>query len=172
MAKLASRTRIEQDECGCLNALLSDAAGAIPMCSRINAMINEDGMDRSPRVMQDSEVLALGKHRVRWLDTPHLPHGWESGLLFEETTETLLCGDLFTQPGLGTAPSVETNVLGPSEALRRGGLDYFAHGRDLPDQLARLAALKPRTLACMHGHAFAGDGAEKLRELAHALKSI
>ena len=159
----------EQDECGGLNNLLAAAPRSEPVCSQVNAMINSDGMDRPPRALADGEVLVLGRHRLRWLDTPHLPHGWESGLMFEETTATLLCGDLFTQPGTGDEPLVDTDILEPSEALRRGGLDYFAHGRDLPDQLERLAALGPRVLACMHGHAWTGDGAALLRALARAV---
>ena len=158
----------EQDECGALNALLAIAPHSVPLCSSVNAMINGDGMDRPARVLRDGEVLSLGKRRVRWLDTPHLPHGWESGLLFEETTGTLLCGDLFTQPGTADAPVVETDILEPSEALREQ-LDYFAHGAGECAALERLAALSPRVLGCMHGHAFAGDGGALLRELAHRL---
>jgi flavorubredoxin len=159
----------EQDECGSLNALLALAPGASPLCSGINAMINADGMDRAPRVLGDGEVLTLGRHRVRWIDTPHLPHGWESGLLFEETTRTLLCGDLFTQPGTCDEPLVESDILGPSEAMRAGGLDYYAHGKDVPAQLERLAALEPRVMACMHGHTWTGEGSALLRKLARAL---
>jgi flavorubredoxin len=159
----------EQDECGALNSFLEVAPSAVPLCSAINAMVNGDGMDRPPRVMADGELLALGKHRVRWFDTPHVPHGWESGLLFEETEQTLFCGDLFTQPGSCEAPIVESDILGPSEELRRG-LDYFAHGRDLSQQLERLAASGPRVLACMHGHAWRGDGAKLLRTLAQTLR--
>jgi flavorubredoxin len=160
----------EQDECGALDAFLALAPEAAPLCSSINAMINVDGMDRAPRVLQDGEVLAIGRHRIRWIDTPHLPHGWESGLVFEETTRTLLCGDLFTQPGEGDEPLVERDILGPSEALRAQGLDYFSHSRELPRQLERLAALGPRVLACMHGHAWSGDGAALLRELGRTLR--
>jgi flavorubredoxin len=159
----------EQDECGTLNDLLALAPEAAPLCSGINAMINGDGMDRAPRVARDGEVIALGRHRVRWIDTPHLPHGWESGLLFEETTRTLFCGDLFTQGGAGDAPLVETDILGPSEALRTAGLDYFAHGPDVPGQIERLAAMNPRVMACMHGHAWSGDGSKLLRELGRIL---
>jgi flavorubredoxin len=160
----------EQDECGALNELLAIAPDALPLCSSINALVNSDGMDRAPRVAGDGEQIVLGKHRVRWLDTPHLPHGWESGLLFDETTSTLLCGDLLTQPGECKAPLVKSDILGPSEALR-AMLDYFAHGRELPKQFARLAALEPRVLACMHGHAWSGDGAKLLAELAQLLRA-
>jgi len=155
----------EQDECGALDPFLAHAPQARPLCSRINAMINRDGMSREPRAMADGEELSLGRRRVRWFETPHLPHGWESGLLFEQTTATLFCGDLFTQPGTGDQPLVETDILGPSESLR-GQLDYFAHGPAQRALVERLAVTAPRVLACMHGHAWAGDGAALLRELA------
>jgi flavorubredoxin len=161
----------EQDECGALDGFLRLAPKAVPVCSGINAMINGDGMDRAPRAMRDGEVLALGRHRLRWIDTPHLPHGWESGLWFEETTRTLLCGDLLTQPGTCDAPLVEGDILARSEALRAALPDYYAHGPDVPAQIERLAALEPRTLACMHGHAWSGDGTALLRELGAALGS-
>ena len=155
----------EQDECGALDAVLARAPSAVPVCSRINALINRDGMARPPKAMHDQEVLAIGARRLRWYDTPHLPDGWESGLFFEETTRTLLCGDLFTQPGTVDAPLVSSDILGPSEALR-ASLDYFAHGAPQRAQVERLAAASPRVLACMHGHAWEGDGAALLRELA------
>ncbi|HEX4597505.1 MAG TPA: MBL fold metallo-hydrolase [Burkholderiaceae bacterium] len=155
----------EQDECGALDGFLARAPHAVPICSRINVMINRDGISRTPRAMEDGEPLVLGKHRVRWFETPHLPHGWESGLLLEETTGTFFCGDLFSQPGTCDKPLVESDIFGPSEALR-AKLDYFAHGRDQRAQIERLAASSPQVLACMHGHAWAGDGAALLRELA------
>jgi len=158
----------EQDECGSLNAFLAIAPRAVPLCSGVNAMINGDGMDRAPRTARDGEVLSIGKHRVRWIDTPHLPHGWESGLLFEETTRTLLCGDLFTQPGAGDEPLVESDILAPSEAMR-AGLDYYSHGPDSIRKIEVLAACEPRVLACMHGHAWTGDGSALLRGLGRAL---
>lgn len=159
----------EQDEDGALNEFLAAAGRAEPLCGTVNAMINADGMDRSPRVLRDGETLELGKHSVRWLDAPHLPHGWETGYLFEETTKTLLCGDLFTQPGSGEVALTNNDVLGPSEAFRTQTMDYFAHGRDLPAQLERLASTEPTTLACMHGSAWTGDGGRLLRGLAASL---
>jgi flavorubredoxin len=155
----------EQDECGALNALLARAPSAVPVCSRINALVNRDGMSRPPKALQDQEVLSLGARRLRWYETPHVPHGWESGLFFEETTRTLLCGDLFTQPGTGDRPVVREDILGPSEALR-ATFDYFAHGAAQREHVERLALASPRLLACMHGHAWEGDGGALLRELA------
>jgi flavorubredoxin len=158
-------SHFENDECGALNQLLAVAPEAVPLCGRINGLVNGDAFDRPARVLQDGETLTLGRHAVRWIDTPHLPHAWECGYLFEPSTRTLLCGDLFTQPGTGETALTTDDVLGPSEALRRS-LDYYAHGRDTGPLLERLAAERPTTLACMHGSAWTGDGAALLRALA------
>jgi hypothetical protein len=112
--------------------------------------------------------VSLGAKRVRWLDAPHLPHGWDCGYLLEETTGTLLCGDLFTQPGAEHPPVSGGDILGPSEAMRKG-MDYFAHSTATGALLERLAGTAPRTLACMHGSAWEGDAAQLLRELAEVL---
>ena len=114
--------------------------------------------------MTDGAKLELGKHTLRWLDTPHLPHGWDCGLMFDETTRTLFCGDVFTQAGSDTPALTESDILEPSEAMRKG-LDYFAHGRDTQPLFEKLAKTQPTTLACMHGSAWKGDGAAILREL-------
>jgi flavorubredoxin len=158
----------ENDESGALNLLLAAAPHAVPVCGRINAMINADAFDRAPRALADGETLGLGARAVRWIDTPHVPHAWDCGYLFETHTRTLLCGDLFTQPGAGDAALTEGDILEPSEALRTT-LDYYAHARNTRATLERLAAEQPRTLACMHGSAWAGDGAAPLRALADRL---
>jgi flavorubredoxin len=160
----------ESDECGGMNELLAAAPRAEPVTGAVGAMLNGDLADRPTRALADGEALPLGRATVRWLDTPHLPHGWECGYLFEEQSRTLLCGDLFTQPGCGAATPALTagDVLTPSEALR-GSMDYFAHAPASRALLERLAATGPRTLACMHGSAWAGDGAALLRELAGRL---
>ena len=115
--------------------------------------------------------MALGRAVVRWLDAPHLPHGWECGYLFEETTRTLLCGDLFTQPGAEHPPLTEGDILGPSEAMR-AAMDYFAHAAGTRPLLEKLAATRPRTLACMHGSAWSGDGGRLLLDLANAIEPV
>ena len=163
-------SHFEADECGSLNEFLAVAPLASPLCGRIAAMVSvNDVADRAPRALADGELLVLGRHRVRWLDTPHVPHGWECGYLFEETSRTLLCGDLFTQPG-ASHPAVTTgDILGPSEAMR-SGLDYWAHASSTRPTLERLASLQPTTLACMHGSAWTGDGAGLIRELADRLE--
>jgi hypothetical protein len=128
----------------------------------------EDLADRSPRALADGELLSLGKHRLRWFDAPHVPHAWDCGFLVEEATRTFLCGDLFTQGGAGLAPVTESDILGPSEAFRNR-MDYFSHAKGTRVILERLAATEPATLACMHGSAWHGDGAELLRALADSL---
>lgn len=160
----------ESDECGSLNEFLSLAPNAVPLCGRINAMINGDCMDKPPRVLADGEVLPLGRHRVRWFDTPHLPHAWECGYLLEEATGTLFCGDLFTQGGADGAPVTTSDILEPSEAFRKQ-MDYFSHAKNVRDMMGRLAASKPTTLACMHGSAWRGDGSRLLLALADSLDS-
>jgi flavorubredoxin len=158
----------ENDECGSLNHFLAAAPGAVPVCGRINALINGDAFDRPARALEDGEALSLGRRSVRWIDAPHLPHAWECGYLFEPGARTLLCGDLFTQPGTSETALTSGDVLGPSEALR-AALDYYAHSRNTRGLLERLAQEQPATLACMHGSAYGGDGAALLRALADRL---
>jgi flavorubredoxin len=162
-------SHVEADECGSLNEWLAVAPGAVPLCGTVAAMVSvEDLADRSPRALADGELLSLGKHRLRWFDAPHVPHAWDCGFLVEEATRTFLCGDLFTQGGAGLAPVTESDILGPSEAFRNR-MDYFSHAKGTRVILERLAATEPATLACMHGSAWHGDGAELLRALADSL---
>jgi flavorubredoxin len=161
-------SHFESDESGALNPFLAAAPQALPVCGTINAMINADAFDRPPRVLGDGEWLSLGTRAVQWFDTPHLPHAWECGYLFERRTRTLLCGDLFTQGGTDNAPLIESDILGPSEAFR-ASLDYYAHSINTRAMLNRLATTNPTTLACMHGSAWRGDGAALLCALAGAL---
>jgi len=162
-------SHIEADECGSLNEWLEAAPHAVPLCGQVAGLVSvNDIADRIPRVMVDGESLSLGRHRVRWLDTPHLPHGWESGLLTEETTRTLFCGDLFTQAGADLPALTEDDILESSEAFRTQ-MDYFSHTKNASAMLERLAATQPTTLACMHGSAWRGDGAQLLRALADRL---
>jgi glyoxylase-like metal-dependent hydrolase (beta-lactamase superfamily II) len=127
-----------------------------------------DFADRPPRPLDDGERLSLGLRTIRWHDTPHVPHGWDCGLMTEETTRTFFCGDLFTQGGPGTAALTESDILGPSEEFRKP-MDYFAHAPQTIPVLESLARLEPTTLACMHGSAWRGDGAALLRALAGVL---
>lgn len=162
-------SHVEADECGSLNEWLMVAPQSVPLCGTVAAMVSiSDLADRAPRVLADGELLHLGTHAVRWFDTPHVPHAWECGLLSEERTSTLLCGDLFTQGGADLRPLTESDILGPSEAFRHA-MDYFSHTTNARAILERLAATNPATLACMHGSAWRGDGAALLRALADAL---
>jgi flavorubredoxin len=162
-------SHVEADECGSLNDWLAVAPTAEPVCSTIGAMVSvADLADRPPRPLADGEELRLGTKRLRWLDAPHLPHNWECGYLFEATTKTLLCGDLFTHSGADLPPLTESEVLSPSEAARQamGGVAIEASSRRL---LEKLAATEPTTLALMHGSSFRGEGGRLLRGLADAL---
>jgi flavorubredoxin len=162
-------SHVEADECGSLNEWLAAAPHSLPLCGSVAAVVSiEDLADRPPRVLADGEDVSLGTHRVRWLDAPHLPHAWECGFLVEERTATLLCGDLFTQPGSGLSPLTESDILGPSEEFRHE-MDYFSHTKNARAMFEKLAETKPTTLACMHGSAWQGDGARLLRELADAV---
>lgn len=159
----------EADECGSMNQWLALAPEAVPLSGRIAAMVSvADMADRAPRALADGEQLVLGRHTVQWIDTPHVPHGWDAGLLMDLTTNTLFNGDLFTQPGRGEQALTDGDILGPSEAFRQP-MDYFAHAPQTAATLARLAALRPGTLACMHGSAWRGDGGMLLRHLGEAL---
>jgi flavorubredoxin len=170
--RYVSFSHVEADECGSLNQWLAAAPQAVPLCSAVAALVSvNDLADRPARVLKDGETLKLGEHTLRWFDTPHLPHGWESGLLMEERTRTLFCGDLFTQGGTGNPPLTESDILGPSEAFRRP-MDYFSHAPDTQARIEKLAQSQPTTLACMHGSAWKGDGAALLRELARVVRPV
>ncbi len=162
-------SHFEADECGALNPFLAAAPQAIPVCSQVAALVSvDDYADRAPRALADGEELDLGRHRLRWFDTPHLPHAWECGLMMDMTTRTFFCGDLFTQGGSGVEALTESDILEPSEAFR-APMDYFAHAPQTAGMLERLAREAPKTLAVMHGSAWRGDGARLLRELGSRL---
>ena len=161
-------SHFEADECGAMNDFLAAAPRAVPLCSQVAAMVSvNDFAARPARALADGETLSLGKHRMRWFDTPHVPHGWDCGLMIDEATRTFFCGDLFTQ-GAGGPAVTEGDILGPSEAFR-AAMDYYAHAPATGAILERLAAERPATLACMHGSAWRGDGAALLRALAASL---
>ncbi len=162
-------SHFEADECGSINEFIAVAPEASPVCSMVAKMVSVDDVaDREAHGMADGEQLSLGKHTLRWLDTPHLPHGWGCGYMFEQSTRTLLCGDLFTQAGHEHQACIEGDILGPSEGMR-AQMDYYAHAPNTAELLAKLAATEPRTLACMHGASFKGDGGALIAELAARL---
>jgi flavorubredoxin len=168
-------SHFEPDECGALNDWLALAprAQALSSVVGVNVMLG-DFADRPARALADGEALELGARRLRFLATPHLPHGWDAGFFFEETERTLFCSDLFFQPG-DPAPLVESDLVAPAREAIRGGkagplandVPWTAHSEPA---LHRLAALEPRTLAVMHGSSFRGDGGRALRELAAVMR--
>jgi flavorubredoxin len=165
-------SHVEADECGSLNQWLDVAPQAQPVCSQIGAMVSvNDIADRPALGLADGAELALGTRRVRWLDAPHLPHNWECGYLFETTTRTLLCGDLFTHAGHELPPLTESDVLGPAEALRKMMPDSVVLGSHTSALLEKLAATRPTMLALMHGSSYRGDGQKLLRALSSALSA-
>jgi flavorubredoxin len=156
----------EADECGAMNEWLAVAPHADVAHGQTGCLVSLNDMaDRAPRVLQHGDTIDLGAgRRVRYLDTPHIPHGWDAGVLYEESTGTLLCGDLFTQIGDGPA-LMEGDIVGPAIAAE----DIFKYSSLNPGMgatIRRLAALSPRTLALMHGPSFSGDGGAALRALA------
>ena len=156
---------VEADECGAMNQLLAAAPQAQVAHGALGCMVSlNDLADRPPLPLADGQILELGVHRVRHIDTPHVPHGWEARVLYEETTQTLLCGDLFTQLGNGPAITTGDIVGGAAQAE-----DIFRASCLTPDTgptIRRLAGLNPATLAVMHGSCFTGDGPAALRALA------
>ena len=164
-------SHFEADECGSLNDFLAAAPQAVPVSSQVAAMVSvNDFADRPGRALADGEVLRIGRHALKWLDAPHVPHAWENGFMMELETRTMLCGDLFTQGGSGATPLTESDILGPSEAFR-APMDYYAHAPQTAATLERLAREEPQVLAVMHGSAWRGDGASLLRALARSLAS-
>ena len=123
-----------------------------------------DLADRPPLALTDGEVIELGQHRVRHIDTPHVPHGWEARVLYEETTKTLLCGDLFTQ--LGNGPALTTDDIIGAAAQAEDVFGATCLTPNTAPTIRRLADLGPTTLAVMHGSCYSGDGSEALLALA------
>jgi flavorubredoxin len=168
-------SHFESDECGALNEWLAAAPQAQAVAGVVGAAVNlSDYAARPARPLADGEVLATGRHRLRYLATPHVPHGWDAGLYFDETTRTLFTSDLFFQPG-EPEPLTTADIVGAARgALLAGQSGPLAN--DMPytpytdATLQRLAALEPRTLATMHGSSFSGDGARAIRGLAEVIR--
>ncbi len=164
-----SFAHVEADECGAMNEFLAVAPQAQVAHSGLGCMVSvNDLADRPPRPLGDGDVLELGGgstgQRVLEIATPHVPHNWESHLLFEQQSATLFAGDLFSQLGDGvplTEGDIVENAIQAEEIFRSTSL-----GPAVPETLRRLAALEPRTLAVMHGSSFRGDGGALLRTLA------
>jgi flavorubredoxin len=156
---------VESDECGAMNQWLAAAPQATVAQSVIGCMVSlTDLADRPPRPLVDGEVLDIGGHRIRWIDTPHVPHAWEAGVIYDETTRTLFCGDLFTHGGNNPASTAD-DIMGPAIAAE----NLFHYSSLAPSSgatIRRLADLDVGTLALMHGPAFTGDCRTALLDLA------
>jgi flavorubredoxin len=168
-------SHFEPDECGALNEWLRVAPQAQAACSVVcNIVMLNDYADRPARPLNDSEVLDLGKHRLRFLATPHVPHSWDAGLFFEETERTLLCSDLFFHPRSDQA-LIEGDIVGRARESILAGMNSPL-AKDMPytpytdTTLQRLAELAPNTLALMHGSSYRGDGRTALEDLAGVIR--
>lgn len=156
---------VEADECGAMNAWLAAAPSAEVAYGELGCDVSlNDLADRPPRALADGETLDLGGKRMRWLYTPHVPHGWEAGCFYEETGQTLFCGDLLTHGG-DPDPLTSADVLAAAIAMEEAS-GAMSHAPRTGGELRRLAAFQPKTLALMHGASFAGDGAKALVGLA------
>lgn len=171
-----SWSHFESDECGSLNSWLEIAPDAVPVCTQVGAMVNlQDFSNRPPRGLSPDERLMTGRRRFRIVPTPHLPHGWDASVLFEETDSILLCSDLFHQLG-DREPITGDDVLARWAAAldvyqaNPVLMDYVPFTPDTGQRLAQLAALKPALLTPMHGSSFAGDCAGMLQGAATVLE--
>lgn len=162
----------ESDECGAMNDLLAAAPQAQVVFNGLGCMVSVGDMaDRPPRAVEDGEVLDLGGHRLRFITTPHVPHAWEAQVIFDETTSTLLSGDLFAQIGEAPALVHDADLVTPAMV----GEDLFKSSSitaSTAPTMRALADLEPRTLALMHGPAYAGDCATALRDLADSYAGL
>jgi len=172
-----SFSHFESDECGALNEWLGVAPSADVVCSQVGAMVSvNDFIGRESRALADGEAFGTGKYRFKFRRTPHLPHGWDAGVLFEETQKTLLCSDLFHQTG-DVAPLTSSDVVGRSQQAMKeyqAGIlaDYAPYTPLTAKNLRKLANLKPKTLAIMHGSSFTGDCGRALDDLSAAFREV
>ena len=172
-----SFSHFEADECGSLNEWLQLAPNAQAVCSMVGALVSvNDFALRPAKAMNDNEVLGTGEHRFRYVRTPHVPHCWEAGMLFEETKGTLFCTDLFHVNG-DVEPLTESDVIDRArqtlvEYQAGPFANYMPYTKHTDGILQGLAALKPRTLAPMHGPAYVGDGAQAIRDLAVVMREV
>ena len=171
-------SHFEVDEWGGLHDWLREAPQAAPVCSEIGALVNlNDFSPRPPRIVAQGEPLSTGRYRFRFYPTPHLPHGWDAAMLLEETQQTLFCSDLFHQNG-NVKPLSEADIVASSRRslleFQSAGplLDYMPYTATTKRLLEQLAALRPKTLAVMHGSSFSGDCAGALRDLAVAMRQV
>jgi flavorubredoxin len=161
----------EADECGAMNKWLEAAPQSQVAFGEVGCMVSvQDQAGRPPRPLADGDVIDLGGKRVRYIYTPHVPHGWDAGLLFEETTKTLLCGDLFTQSG-DSVPTTLSDIIGPAFKTEELYLATVLHSNTAPT-IRKLAEFSPTTLALMHGPAYQGNGKQALLDLANGYEKL
>lgn len=167
-------SHFESDECGALNEWLQLAPHAEPVCTLVGKLVNADDYAVRPaRGMTAGDVLVTGRRRFRFCPSPHIPHGWDAGLLFEETGRTLFCSDLFHH--FGDAAALADDLIGPTtrgmQRLQQGPLTgYLPYTAATQGAIRALAELQPETLAVMHGSSFRGDCAGQLNELARVIQ--
>lgn len=170
-------SHFEADECGSLNEWLEVAPLAQPVCSLVGAMVSvNDFAIRPARAMQHNDVLNTGKYCFQFQQTPHVPHCWEAGLLFETTHKTLLSSDLFTHSG-NVEALIDSDITGRArqsliEFEASPLANYMPYTQHTEQILHQLAALKPQTLAIMHGSSFVGNGEQALQALAIQMREI
>lgn len=155
---------VEADECGAMNMWLKAAPKAEVVHGATACAISlNDLADRPPRAVADGELITTARRRIRYVDTPHVPHAWESGLIFEETTGVLFCGDLFTQ--FGGDPTTRDDIVAAA-IVAEEAFHATSIGPATAPTIRKLARLEPRGLALMHGPTYFGDGAGTLNRLA------
>ena len=173
-----SFSHFESDECGSLREWQTVAPQATAACGHVGKNVSVDDVvaARPARGLDDDEVFSTGKYRFRYLSTPHVPHCWDAGLLFEETQGTLFCSDLLHQNGkleAITSADVVGRFRQTLETYERGPFAaYMPYTHNTPGILERLAKLQPGTLAVMHGSAFSGDGARAIRDMGAVLRDV
>lgn len=170
-------SHFESDECGALNQWLDIAPHAEPVCGLVGAIVSvNDFASRPARSLTPSDTLSTGSHDFRFIPTPHVPHGWDAGVLFDETDRTLFCSDLFHQWGVRDALTSESIIERCREALLESEAGPFAgyvpYTHHTGRILAGLGELQPMTLAAMHGSSYSGDGGRALRDLAVVMKEV
>src|SRR5581483_2182474 len=172
-----SWSHFESDECGALNDWLAIAPNAQPACGMVGPLVSvNDFSQREARILTPNDVLSTGKYRFRYYQTPQLPHGWDAGVLFEETQRTLLCSDLFHHDG-DVQPLTDASIIELCRATltnyQAGPLaNYVPYTPNTEAILKGLASLQPRTLAIMHGSSFYGDCSRAILDLASVMQEV
>lgn len=170
-------SHFESDECGALNQWLELAPEAQPVCGLVGALVSvNDFAIRPARVLTRNDLLSTGRYRFRFIPTPHVPHGWDAGVLFEESKGTLFCSDLFHQWGHREATTTDSIIDRCKDALLQSEAGPFANYVPYTHHTGRvlesLAQFSPKTLATMHGSTYYGDGAQALRDLATVMRDV